>query len=132
MGGVILYDLLSDIAFVESMSKDLGEEFKADLLLTVGSQVALFEELKLFTASNPSDGVQSGSRLKKPDCIHRWWNAFNRLDVLSFIAEPVFFQVSDFEVNTTAGVLDAHSAYFTNSVFYRHLNIRLKEAGILR
>src|SRR5262249_2230670 len=44
MGGIILYDLLtSDLTNLD-----------IDVLVTVGSQIAVIEELKLFTSSDPS------------------------------------------------------------------------------
>ncbi|MEX3844837.1 MULTISPECIES: hypothetical protein [unclassified Paraburkholderia] len=131
MGGVILYDLLTDVPFVQGLTDELGAPFKADLFLTVGSQVALFEELKVFTASSAGCGANQGNKVPKPGCAERWWNVYNRLDVLSFLAKPVFEDVEDLEASTTAGITDAHSAYFTNLVFYRRLNARMKQAGFL-
>lgn len=131
MGGVILYDLLSDPAVIAQMSATLGFSFKMDLLLTVGSQVALFEELKVFNASNPALPSQATPKAPLPAGAGAWFNVFNRLDVLSFLAEPVFDQVKDYEASTTAGIADAHGAYFSNMVFYKRLNVRMTEAGLL-
>ncbi|MEM5317576.1 hypothetical protein [Paraburkholderia sp. JHI869] len=131
MGGVILYDLLTDVPFVQGLTDELGAPFKIDLFVTVGSQVALFEELKVFTASSAGYSASQGNKVPKPGCAERWWNVYNRLDVLSFLAKPVFEDVDDLEANTTAGIADAHSAYFTNLVFYKRLNARMKAAGLL-
>ena len=80
MGGVILYDLLSDPAMIAHLSAALGFEFKADLLLTVGSQVALFEELKVYTSSTATYPGAS-PKVPMPSSLAEWWNVFNKLDV---------------------------------------------------
>ena len=132
MGGVILYDLFSDQAFVQGLTKDLGKAFRVDLMLTVGSQVALFEELKVFTSSDPTITAAEGKQMSIPiEVVNRWWNVYNRLDALSFLAKPVFLGVEDFEINTTAGIVDAHGAYFTNTVFYTRLKGRMFKEGLL-
>jgi peptidyl-tRNA hydrolase len=135
MGGVILYDLLSDQAVIKDLTKRLrlpaGSQFQADLFISVGSQVALFEELKLYTLRDMSKSKATGKKSPRPIGAKLWWNVYNRLDVLSFLAEPVFEDVEDFEASTTAGVKDAHGAYFTNMVFYQRLNTRMKTAGLI-
>jgi hypothetical protein len=130
MGGVILYDLLSDSAAIAQISSDLGFNFKADLFLTIGSQVALFEELKVFTSSTATYSSARGNKMPMPKAATTWWNVFNKMDVLSFVTDPVFDGPVDFAVDTSAGVLDAHSAYFTNMMFYTRLNARLKAGGL--
>ena len=131
MGGVILYDLLSDPAVVQQTTETLGFPFKVDLLLTIGSQVAVFEELKMFTNSDPAIPSPDKAKVASPVGATRWLNVYNRLDALSFLAAPVFDMAQDFEASTTGGVLDAHGAYFTNMIFYKRLNVKLKEAGLL-
>lgn len=134
MGGIILYDLLSHEAAMKAVDAQLDKPLAVDLLLTVGSQVALFEELKLFTSSDPArrgEAPKPMDRAPKPGRAEIWWNAFDRMDVLSFIAQPVFSDVVDLEVDTIAGVKSAHTAYFTNMVFYQRLNARLREIGIV-
>ena len=80
MGGVILYDLLSDPAAIAQLDAVLGAPFRADLLLTVGSQVALFEELKIFQASSDDYGAIKG-KAPRPDRVKQWWNVFDKMDV---------------------------------------------------
>jgi len=130
MGGVILYDLLSDRGVVAQLSAALGCDLKIDLLLTVGSQVALFEELKVYTSSTAAYPATI-PKVPMPPSVANWWNVFNKLDVLSFATEPVFQGPIDWAVDTSAGVLDAHSAYFANMLFYFRLNARLKTGGLL-
>lgn len=127
MGGVILYDCLSDPAWLGDFQQRNGFPIKVDLLVTIGSQVAVFEEMRVYEASNP----QQQGKTAKPACVALWWNVFDKMDVLSFLTEPAFNDVHDFAVDTTAGVLDAHGAYFFNAMFYERLNKRAKAAQII-
>lgn len=127
MGAVILYDLLSDTNAMRKLSDALGWTFEADLFLSVGSQVAVFEETKVFEASDPAAGAPT----PKPGAAKLWWNVFDKMDVLSFLAEGVFKDVEDFQLDTIAGVKDAHGAYFQSMVFYQRLNRRLKQEGLV-
>jgi hypothetical protein len=131
MGGVILYDLLSDPDVVRGLSAHIKSDFSVDLLLTIGSQVSFFEEVKAFTVSDNSFSAAKNNKVPRPQSIKNWWNCFDKMDPLSFIAKPVFHDVEDFYVNTVAGVLDAHGAYFSSMMFYQRLNSRLIDAGIL-
>lgn len=129
MGGVILYDLLSSDETVKSLSEAIGSKFEVDLLLTVGSQVALFEEMKLYEASS-ADFSGNTKPVPRPNAVKNWWNAFDKMDVLSFVTKPIFNDTEDFAVDTIAGVLDAHGAYFSSTMFYTRLNARLKSIGL--
>jgi hypothetical protein len=132
MGGVILYDLLSDPTVIRTTDAALGFQLKVDLYVTVGSQVGLFEELKTFVSSDERIPRSGQKQVVRPPRVDRWWNAFDKMDVLSFLTEPVFAGAEDFAVDTIAGVKDAHSAYFTSAMFYQRLNVRLKQANLLR
>ncbi|PBB98975.1 hypothetical protein [Mesorhizobium sp. WSM3862] len=129
MGGVILYDLLSRSETVESLSAAIGTKLEINLLLTVGSQVALFEEMKLYEASTSEFSGQT-KPVPRPEAVKNWWNAFDKMDVLSFVTSPIFEGSEDFSVDTIAGVLDAHGAYFSSTMFYTRLNARLKNIGL--
>ena len=127
MGGVILYDILSDPTAVSEISTRLGFPLKVDLFLTVGSQVAVFEEMRVFASSDP----KRTGKANIPACVAAWWNVFDKMDVLSFLTEPVFNGVKDFNVDTIAGVKDAHGAYFHNAIFYERLRKRLETAKLV-
>jgi hypothetical protein len=127
MGAVILYDMLSDPALIAEIEGELGHPLKVDLFLSIGAQIAVFEENKVFASSNPA---QVGLT-PRPACVERWWNVWDKMDVLSFLTAPVFDEVEDFAVDTIAGVKDAHGAYFTSAVFYERLAKRLKAAGLV-
>lgn len=127
MGGVILFDLLSDPKTLEVIGAKTGKPFRADLLVTVGSQVGLFAEMQLYESSK-KDALLP---LAPPVGAALWWNVFDKMDILFFVAEPVFSGVSDFSVDTTAGIADAHGAYFSSMMFYTRLNRRLIDAGLI-
>lgn len=117
LGGVISYDLLSSF---------LVDEIHCDLFLTVGSQVALFEEMKLYEASDPAK--RKGTKIGRPASIHCWTNVFDHADVFSYQTEPVFDGVNDFEYSTGETVVAAHSAYLLQPAFHNRLHERIKGA----
>lgn len=125
MGGIILFDLLTDPEAVAELEQRLGGSFSIDLLLTVGTQIGLFEELGLFVSSAP-DRAAAG-----PPSAKRWWHVYNVMDVLSFGVRGVVGGSLEFGVDTNANVIDAHTAYFRSPVFHRRLRRRLRENGLL-
>jgi hypothetical protein len=115
MGGNIVYDLLTrELADVEIA-----------LLLTAGTQVSFFEELKLFRASDPAL-PRPGSRAKapRPSGVRRWINVFDYSDVLGFELGTVIDGVEDFSFRT-GSLLKAHTQYFLQPGFYERLAARL-------
>ncbi|MCP3722583.1 hypothetical protein M3I53_05450 [Paraburkholderia sp. CNPSo 3272] len=119
LGGVISYDILTHF----DPTIEVAE------FVTVGSQVALFEEMTLckesqtgIPANPPSD------RLKKPENVGRWLNIFDFNDIFGFRAEGVFDGVRDFAFETEKGLLKAHGGYFHRPGFYYRLGERLAES----
>lgn len=124
LGGVILYDLLSD------RPDELPASLKVDLLVTVGSQPGLFEELKLFTSSLPnipSPGPAKAPRLAE---VGDWLNVYDPIDLFGFRAEPMFDGCKDFVFSSVTGLIDAHTAYFKRPQFHQRLAERLKAQGL--
>jgi hypothetical protein len=119
-GGAIMYDILTSFR----------PELEVDLLITVGSQVGLFEEMKVYLASkeNIPPNYPSG-RVPKPDGAKRWLNVFDKNDILSYRAEPIFAAVEDFEYDTGYESLEAHGGYFLRPSFYARLAERLKASN---
>jgi hypothetical protein len=121
MGGNVSYDLLSHFR----------PDIQCDLFVTVGSQVALFEELKLFVESradlpaNPADPAQ---RVPKPANVGAWINIYDDNDVLGYAVEGVFGGATDFRFVTGEGVRASHSAYFVRPSFYTRLGERIRSA----
>ncbi|MEV6695067.1 hypothetical protein AB0M35_26690 [Micromonospora sp. NPDC051196] len=106
MGGNIVYDVLSHFR----------PDLEVDTLVTVGTQVGFFEELRLFPAA----------RAGRPANVRRWINVVDRGDPLSYTAAPVLDGVTDYEYSTDA--LWAHGAYFRQPTFHARLAARVREA----
>jgi hypothetical protein len=116
MGGNIVYDLFSHYR------TDLG----CDALVTVGSQVGLFQELDLFAAKHPE--IQSPNEtVPRPPQVKRWLNVYDRNDLLGFATARIFDGVEDYEYSTGKGLLKAHSTYFVRPSFYIRLADHLTE-----
>jgi hypothetical protein len=116
LGGLLAYDVLTSYA----------PEIHVDHFVTVGSQVALFEEMTLCKASR--QGVPAHpptDRLARPANIGRWINVYDTNDVFSFRAEGVFSEVTDYKFDTGYGMLQAHSGYFERPSFYKRLAARI-------
>jgi hypothetical protein len=79
MGGNIAYDVLSHFR----------PDLECDLLLTVGSQVGLFEELCLL-ARGKHERCPDLQRVGKLPNVRRWVNVFDYNDVLGFAASKIF------------------------------------------
>jgi hypothetical protein len=125
LGGVILYDILTHF-LVETKP-----DWEADALVTVGSQVGLFEEMKQFHASVEETGSKDDRTVKAiAPAAKVWINIYDEVDVFSFQAEPIFDKVEDFRFSSRTGVLSAHSAYFLRPTLYRRLRRRLIDAGV--
>ncbi len=119
MGGVILYDLLSD------PKRPLGD-LHIHLLVTVGSQVGVFEEMKLFSSSLPAYSAANQNRVPPLSSVSRWLNVYDPVDPLSFRCSGIFEGVEDFVFSSTTSLLDAHSAYFKRPRFFARLARRLQ------
>jgi hypothetical protein len=117
MGGIVTYDILTHFA----------PDLKVDVFATVGSQVALFEELKLFRSSSPDYSKAKGNLVELPKNIAAWINVFDHNDVLSYSVAKVFEGTYEFAYDTGVSILGAHSAYFTRPSFYRRMAARLEE-----
>ncbi|MFJ6760204.1 hypothetical protein ACIQNK_34915 [Streptomyces sp. NPDC091273] len=118
MGGNIAYDLLA------SKAADL----RVNLFVTVGSQVGLFEELKLFTASDKAIPTSSSPKVERLPNIDRWINTFDYNDMLGFSIALIMDGTHDFAYRTKS-LLHAHSAYFHQPKFHERLAVRAKEAA---
>jgi pimeloyl-ACP methyl ester carboxylesterase len=119
LGGVIIYDILTYFR----------PDLKFDVLASVGSQIALFEEMSLYRASkadvppNPPKDL-----LPQPTGIAKWLNVFDTNDVFSFRAQGVFAGPTDYRFDTGYGLLQAHGGYFARPSFYKRLAARLSQS----
>lgn len=118
MGGNISYDILTH--FLPGL--------ECDVFLTVGSQVGLFEELKLFHSSMTTVPQKNQPKVKVPGNIRKWVNVYDTADVFAYRTEPIFDRARDFSFSTETLALNAHSMYFYRPGFHQRLNARLREA----
>ena len=119
MGGNIMYDILTKIR----------PNVHCRAFVTVGSQVSLFEELKLFRVSNATVPIDvEKDRVRKPANVDHWLNVYDMADVLSFRCDTVFDGVTDYSFSTGKGALSSHGTYFKRSSFHRRLGVRLRQA----
>ncbi|MEL7361901.1 MAG: hypothetical protein AAFN13_07500 [Bacteroidota bacterium] len=116
LGGVVTFDLLSHFR----------PDLQVDLFVSVGSQVAHFEEMKRFRSSDKS--IKHPDKAPRPDNIRRWINIYDEVDVFAYTAERVFDGVDiDARYDTGTYVIKAHGAYFKQNRFYTRLRARIDE-----
>ncbi|MEV7442616.1 hypothetical protein AB0O22_15900 [Streptomyces sp. NPDC091204] len=119
LGGIALVDLLA-------LAAARGEAVPgAELLVTVGSQAPFLYELGALTALEP------GAKL--PYGFPRWLNVYDRQDVLSYLAQPVFPgdpRVTDHEVGSRQPFPACHSAYWKQDSLYERIEQAVAEAEI--
>jgi hypothetical protein len=115
LGGVIAYDYAADPAFADRPP--------IELLVTIGSQVALFAEYGLFQGSVTP--VEAGPRVhrpiyKEPRLCDRWVNFYDPADFLSFPIGRMFLGAAEGDQICTAGkpFPASHSAYWDNDQLY--------------
>lgn len=117
LGGEIVYDILSYFC----------PDIQVDVLVTVGSQIAFFEELGRFRASETTKPADlKTARVPRPANVGRWLNVFDLNDVLGFPAGAVFDPVQDYVYSTGKGALAAHGSYLLLPSFHRRLHKRLQ------
>lgn len=121
LGGVLLYDMLTDNAVRQQIEERGAGPIKIDALFTVGSQPGFFADLGLYAIGRPT----SDAKLPMPEGVERWLNVFDFTDVFSFRCEPMFDRVEDFGYDTVTDLLHAHSAYFQRPSFYERMRKRL-------
>ncbi|MCI0142092.1 hypothetical protein KNN17_10930 [Arthrobacter bambusae] len=116
MGGVILYDILTNFR----------PDIRIDALVTVGSQVTVFEEMKLFTEHTSDTRFNPGlDKISRPANVDCWINVFDEQDVLGFATEGIFSGTKDYAFSTGKPLLAAHSSYFSQPSFHERLAERL-------
>jgi hypothetical protein len=116
LGGVITMDLLSHFR----------PNLDVDLFVSVGSQVAHFEEIKLYKASDKAIGKPQ--KAKTPANIKRWINIYDEVDIFSYSVERVFDRVDfDKRYDTETYTIKAHGAYFQQDRFYQRLRERINQ-----
>jgi hypothetical protein len=102
LGGVILYDLLTDRAVLERIEAETGVPLAVDALFTVGSQPGFFADLGLYSKKPTAE-----SKLARPSPVAAWMNVFDFTDVFSFLCAPMFDDVKDFGYDTVVNLIHA-------------------------
>ena len=124
LGGVILYDLLSDRSAVVKIETDSGSDLIIDAWITVGSQSGLFADMGLY---GTVPGTAANGSLPRPESVRAWLNIYDYTDVLSFRCEKIFNDVEDLEFDNVIGLFSAHTSYFQRPSFYQRLRARLNK-----
>lgn len=96
--------------------------------MTAGTQVGMFEEQKLFLASDP--GLPHAGCPKVPALanVRRWINTVDPGDPVGFLAAPVFEGAEDFVFSS--GAWWAHSGYLRSSAFHTRLAARVSGSPV--
>lgn len=119
LGGIALVDLLA-------LGAARGEPVPGvELLVTVGSQAPFLHELGALAGMAPGSGLPYG--------FPHWLNVYDRQDVLSYLAEPVFPgdpRVSDQEIGSRQPFPACHSAYWKQDSLYERIEQAVAEAEI--
>jgi hypothetical protein len=129
MGGQVVYDALT---YFMDRDPDL-RDVRVDFWCATASQVGLFEELKLFRASDETIGGIPGMTREKvpfPDRkrLGHWWNVWDSNDFISYTGAPIFEGVHDEGFDSGMSLIQAHSGYLQRPSFYRRFAERLRTA----
>ena len=116
LGGIILYEILSYYR----------PDIEVDVFASVGSQIGVLEEVKVFMASDPTIGPK-GARNRVPPLpkVKRWINIYDLNDPGSFATEKIFEGSTDFRYTTGLSPRAAHSGYWIRPSFYERLAARV-------
>jgi hypothetical protein len=115
LGGIISYDVLS------SFAKNLD----VDLFVTVGSQVGMFEELKLLKGSDPN--IKAPATIPLLNNVKRWINVMDPNDVLAYSTGKIFANSTDTKFDNKVPVWAAHTTYFSRPLFHERLHEHILE-----
>jgi hypothetical protein len=113
MGGNISYDVLTSFA----------PHVDVDLFVTVGSQVGLFEELKLFKLREAA--IKAPKKMRRPPNVKRWINVIDPSDPLAYAVSGIFDDTIDTSFDSDAPVWSAHTSYFVRPLFHERLRARI-------
>lgn len=110
---IVLAHSLGGIACVDLLVKHPRPQVKA--LVTCGSQAPLLYELGALVSLQPDEAL--------PDSFPKTWiNFFDRDDLLSYLAAPLFKPVArDVEVRSGVPFPDSHSAYWSQPLMWQRL-----------
>lgn len=118
LGGIVSFDLLASGTLLDGTATGADPRpGKVAALVTVGSQAPLLYELDALPSRPFGSGLPAG--------FPPWVNVYDRRDLLSYQAAPVFdtnvTDVRDVEVDNRQPVSAAHSSYWGNEQLYTAL-----------
>ncbi|WP_033924243.1 hypothetical protein [Sphingomonas sp. 35-24ZXX] len=121
MGGVILSDMLQDLA-----ASGLPADLQIAALFTVGSQPGLFKAVGVLSGSAGPDG-----KTPRPACVGAWFNVFDPIDPLAFRADALYSGVDDLAFDSVTGLASAHTTYFSRPQFHARFRRRLADLSVI-
>jgi hypothetical protein len=139
MGGQIMYDIVT--YFLPALCATLPQSgadprlgkysgIRVDFWCSVAAQVGLFEELKLFLASQPAYSKEHGNRVPFPDqqYLGTWWNVWDVADVISYGVHDIIEGVDDTPFDVGKPLLQEHIGYLQQESFYTLFAERVRQA----
>jgi len=114
MGGQIIYDLVTH--FLPNMPQ--YSSLKIDFWAACSSQVALFEEMKVFLASDRRYNSKHLVPLPNPQYLRHWWNVWDESDYISFRGKDIFEGIDDYCYNSGAPAISAHAVIMEQPSFF--------------
>jgi hypothetical protein len=122
MGGQIVYDCAS--YYIPRSSR--YSKIRIDFWIAAGSQVGLFEEMKLFKASDTS--IRAPQKVAAPTPhVGYWCNVWDPHDILSYTAAPIFAGVDDECFESNLPVHLAHFGYLSSPAFYHRIGQKIRK-----
>jgi hypothetical protein len=122
MGGQIVYDVLTAFLPADPEAADV----EVDFWCATASQVALFEELKLFAGAR--EELRAPRRVPRPRALGYWWNVWDHNDFISFTGKEIFEGIDDEAFNSGMGLVQAHGGYLERPSFFRKLGAKVTRA----
>jgi hypothetical protein len=118
MGGNIFLDVINHFR----------PDLQVEVWISVGGQVGIFEEMKLFQDSDPR--IRHPLKVDEPGGrLQCWLNVYDPADPFSYLAGEVFSSVSaDVCYRTGAGGIGAHTSYFRQRSFYEAVREKIRES----
>lgn len=114
MGGQVVYDAVTYFL----PDNEQRRSIKIDFWCATASQVALFEELKLF--KNDSDEIREPNKVAFPAAnLGHWWNVWDHNDFISFTGSEIFEGIVDESYDSGMGLVDSHGGYLERPSFFR-------------
>jgi hypothetical protein len=121
MGGQIVYDCAT--YYIPHSAK--YSNIKIDFWVSAGSQVSLFEEMKLFKRSDPATRAPHKVTLPHSNVGH-WYNVWDPHDILSYTTAPIFDGADDECFESNLPVHLAHFGYLSSPAFYHRIGEKIR------